>query len=119
MLFNSSSSQALQAGMDAMWLKMQVHSNNIANEETPGFKAQNVSFGEVLQRTQANGEKAGLLRATVYTDNTTDARLDGNNVNMEKEQLELWRVQAQYAYAVSKINGEYSKLRTILSQVGN
>lgn len=42
--------KALSSGMDALWQKQQVISHNIANVETPGYKAKHVEFKEVLKR---------------------------------------------------------------------
>lgn len=47
--------KALSSGMDALWQKQQVISHNIANVETPGYKAKHVEFKEVLKR-QRTGE---------------------------------------------------------------
>ena len=52
MLFDSFSSQAAHASLDSLWTKVQVISNNIANESTPGYKAQSVSFSQVLDDVQ-------------------------------------------------------------------
>ena len=43
-LFEDAAFRALQSGLDAMWLKQQVASHNIANVETPDFKAKKVEF---------------------------------------------------------------------------
>lgn len=118
MFFDSFSSKALQSGMDAMWMKMQVHSGNIANYETPGYKAKKLTFQEVMERNSDTNENVPVLRTKITSDVNTQARIDGNNVSMENEQLQLWKAQAQYAYAVQKINEEYTNLRTIISQVG-
>lgn len=36
--------KALSSGMDALWQKQQVISHNIANVETPGYKAKHVEL---------------------------------------------------------------------------
>lgn len=117
MFYDSVASQAMQSSMDALWLKIRIHTDNIANTSTPGYKAKKVSFGEVMTRTE-DGDKNVTFRTTVTQDDNTTTRLDGNNVNAEKEQLELWRAQAQYSYLTQKISGEYNNLRTIIQQVG-
>ena len=53
-LFEDAAFRALQSGLDAMWLKQQVASHNIANVETPDFKAKKVEFKQVL-REAADG----------------------------------------------------------------
>ena len=47
-LFEDAAFRALQSGLDAMWLKQQVASHNIANVGTPDFKAKKVEFKQVL-----------------------------------------------------------------------
>ncbi len=129
MLFDTYTSQAVQASLDNTWLKTQVISNNIANVDTPGFKASTVSFEEVLQgasmRVQ-NHEGQEVSETTrsftgssyfshVNTDDTTSVRVDGNNVSMEKEQSELWKAYAQYNYLIDRISGHYNNISAAIS----
>ena len=120
MVTKNVANSALEGSMDALWMKMQEHLDNLANYETPDYKAKTVSFGEVLDAATQEGERksSAHLRLTMGEDNTTMSRVDGNNVDMEKEQLELWKTQAQYAAVAQKISGSYNNLRTILNQVG-
>lgn len=118
MIFDSLSSKALERSLDAAWLKMRTTSDNIANYETPGYKAKKVTFEQVLRDVDDSGAKSATFRTRITTDETTSNRMDGNNVSMEKEQLELWRTQAQYAYLVDKVSGKYSNLRQIFSKLG-
>ncbi|MEG0879019.1 MAG: flagellar basal body rod protein FlgB, partial [Oscillospiraceae bacterium] len=87
---------AMESSMDALWMKLQVHLDNIANYETPGYKAKTVNFSEVLDSATKKDDDTSHLRLNVVEDATTSTRLDGNNVDMEKEQLEMWKTQAQY-----------------------
>lgn len=114
--------RAMEASMDAIWMKMRVHMNNIANYETPEFKAQRVEFSEVLNaecnyKTQNNQSSVDGLRIKVTKDESTSSRLDGNNVDMETEQLELWKAQAQYAAVSQKISGKYRNISSVISQM--
>lgn len=117
MIFDTYSTQAAQASLDSLWLKTKVISNNIANVETPGFKTQQVSFSQVLGQANAaqrNGQGAQggkpTFRTRITTDNSTTVRVDGNNVSIEKEQAELWKVQAQYSYLLDRVKGHYSNI---------
>ncbi len=129
MLFDTYTSQAVQASLDNTWLKTQVISNNIANVDTPGFKASTVSFEEVLQgasmrvQNHEGQEVSGTTRSSsgssyfshVRTDDTTSVRIDGNNVSMEKEQSELWKAYAQYNYLIDRISGHYNNISAAIS----
>lgn len=107
--------QTMESGMDALWMKMRAHTDNIANYSTPDYKAKRVDFRKVFESLAENQSGKMVLRATVSTDDDTEARIDGNNVNMEYEQLELWKAQAQYAALTQKINSDYTNLRTVIN----
>lgn len=116
MRFDSMTAQAMQKSLDAIWLKTKVISNNIGNVETPGFKAQVVTFEEVLAGEQGQGRPVRAFRTQVEQSTDTSVLPDGNNVNMEKEQIELWRAYSQYSYLVDKVNGQYNNLRYVIKQ---
>lgn len=145
MLFDTQATNAAEASLDALWKRTQVISNNLANVDTPGFKAQDVSFGEVLNKkvkaSQTNnpsnpqnpsnvrtaGTKLSAVndnrgieatyRTTITQNNDTSVRVDGNNVSLEAEQTKLWKTYAQYSYLLDKINGHYSNINNAISNV--
>ncbi len=108
--------QLLENSLNAAWLKLQVINTNIANSSTPGYKASYVNFEEVI--TEADKKRGNPLKAryrtTVYTDNDTSITPDGNNIDMDQQQAELWRTYAQYSYMVDKMSGNFSKLRYVM-----
>lgn len=71
-----------------MWLKQQIASHNIANVETPGYKAKKVEFRDVLYETAQ--ERAYIQQWWKRTETPRPGRT-GNNVQVEKEELELWK----------------------------
>lgn len=113
MFFNSSSFRALESGAQATWLKQQLHLQNIANYETPNYKAKNLVFDEVL--TQSKSGQTLAYRARVVSDEGTEARIDGNNVNVELEGLEMYKVQAQYGLILDKIKGQFTRYNAVLN----
>lgn len=122
MKFDSYSNQMVEKGLDAAWLKMRVAANNVSNYSTPGYKSREVSFVQKLQECKSplhGGERVrDQFQALISQDERTEARVDGNNVSLEKEQLEQWRSYAQYSYLVQKANSYYSTLRGAISQFG-
>lgn len=115
-MFEDSSLKALQSGLDAMWLKQQVASHNIANVETPGFQAKKVEFRQVLKETESGIERG--LTPVVTVDSLTQARPDGNNVQVEKEELEMWKAYTEYSALTSRISGKLSTLRYVINNTG-
>lgn len=128
-----SSVNMLQKGLGASWLRNEVINNNIANVDTPGFKASHVRFEDLM--AEAAGSGSGLPLAVtnekhipvsssdairnvepeIITDESTSTRLDGNNVNVENEMVELAKNSIDYYATVSKINAEFRKLDTAIN----
>jgi flagellar basal-body rod protein FlgB len=51
----------------------------------------------------------------VAEDRTISQRLDGNNVDMDGESIELAKAQLQYMYLTNSMTNMYARLKTALS----
>ena len=110
--------------LDYLWQRQVVSLNNVANVDTPGFKSQYITFEEELGKriSDANKAKKGPRRA-VYEAishtrshlNTTwdeSSRLDGNNVDMDQEQVEIVRAAYEYQYMLNSLNNDITRLKS-------
>lgn len=111
--------------LDGLWLRQQTTMENIANYSTPGYKSKIVDFENILKSNLNNfGNKVSLKskdeimsKNIVIEENKEQSmRLDGNNVDLEKENLQLAKTQIQYMYTVSEINSYFSKLKSVISE---
>ena len=120
MIFQNNNFKVLQSSLDALWIKQKVISNNIANYETPGFKASRVNFNDVLKTKIENGiqVKKNVLEVEIIQDKNLSSRLDGNNVDIEKEQLEMWETYAQYTYLSQNIAKELKNMSYVINNTG-
>ncbi|MFV0238792.1 MAG: flagellar basal body rod protein FlgB [Lacrimispora sphenoides] len=109
--------------LDYLWSKQQVTLNNIANGETPGYKARYVTFEDEFRKRLLAGREGtskdigeAISSSRHYTHETRyeSARMDGNNVNMDVENVELARTTLQYQYQLNALNSEVSRLRTVI-----
>ncbi len=112
----------------ASWLRNEVINNNIANVNTPFYKRQDVSFDDMLAielkktgTTQIDLDKrvAGAdkthLQGRIYTDSTGYSyRIDGNNVDIDTENVELASNEIKYYGLVSSINAEFARLQSVI-----
>lgn len=107
--------------LDYLWGRQNVTINNIANVDTPGFKSKYVTFENFLAKnirsaqlksaTGKNVERAIQSSfATVHTTDNESTRLDGNNVDMDQEQIELVKTNYEYQMMVQSINNDFSRL---------
>lgn len=116
----------LNRAADAAWQRNEAISNNIANVDTPGYKRQDVAFESVLQQALGNNRYQSMddkvanvnlsrLRGRVYVDYANYSyRLDGNNVDIENENVMLAENQLKYQGLISSINQEFTNLQTVM-----
>ena len=82
--------ELLRKSLEAVSLRHQVISQNLANVNTPGFRAQEVAFDESLARELAKSPgDLGNVQIDVRATEGLDERLDGNNVDIDREVTEL------------------------------
>lgn len=113
---------------DASWLRENVITNNIANVDTPGYKRADVDFQSALQKELGNSKFVSLdkkvrrlngdlsgLEVSSYTDAANYSyRLDGNNVDVDTENVELASEQLRYEMLTTAINEEFSRMKIVL-----
>lgn len=116
----------LDRAADAAWQRNEAISNNIANVDTPGYKRQDVAFESVLQQALGNNRYESMddkvanvdlsrLRGRAYVDYANYSyRLDGNNVDIENENVMLAENQLKYQGLISSINQEFTHLKTVM-----
>lgn len=116
----------LNRAADAAWQRNEAISNNIANVDTPGYKRQDVAFESVLQKALGNNRYESMddkvanvnlsrLRGKAYVDYANYSyRLDGNNVDIENENVMLAENQLKYQGLISSINQEFTNLKSVM-----
>lgn len=127
MIFDTARSVAAERALSALWQRTQTIATNLANQDTPGYKAKKLAFEGMLanelqsvqrSNTLSRSEKIEKINSTytnVYNDPTLSVRADGNNVNPDNEQIELARTQLQYQALRDKVNGHYTSLKYAIS----
>lgn len=117
----------LDKAADASWIRNEVISNNIANVDTPNYKRQDVEFETYLLAQLQGADSSNLgatvarmdldsLNSTIYTDSSLlSYRLDGNNVDIDTENVELASNQLKYQALVGSIVNEFSMIKSAMS----
>ena len=126
--FNNLTSTLLSKNLDGLWLRQQVTMENIANQSTPNYKSKYVDFEHELKSKidaiNNNGKpvKASEIREEFASskivlgeNNNKTLRLDGNNVDIENENIELARTQLNYSYTVAELNSYFAKMKIAIS----
>lgn len=117
-----SSGNQIEKALNVAWKRNEIISENIANVDTPGYKRQEVQFKDFfnseLKNSLISNGKSKLLggeKIKVVTDNQNYSyRLDGNNVDIEREMAMLAENTIRYYTLINRINGQFNKIRTII-----
>lgn len=117
----------LDKAADASWKRETVLANNIANVDTPGYKRKDLDFEGVLKQelgrckhmpldTKIENLHMDHLNPSVYTDlSNYSYRLDGNNVDIDNEEVEYASEQLRYEGITAGINNEFNRMKSVIS----
>jgi len=122
----------MQKGLSASWTRNAVIRNNIANVETPNFKASYVEFESLFRRAVEQSGFVGTrthprhieigtrglddLKPRIFQSRELSMRNDGNNVDIESENVRLAQNSIFYNTLMEKLNSEIRRLRMAISE---
>ena len=139
-IFNDFTTYMMRAALDGLAMRQQVTSHNIANAETPGFKASRVSFEDQLQRVlgpggRLDGRPAGLqlvrtqpthftaegqmgetLAPRVERISNTVGRNDQNNVDIDQQMVILADTAIHYQALTRLLAKRFAMLRAAVTE---
>ena len=118
---------ALGRQMTAAVAKQVVSAGNLANLDTPVYRAREVSFGDLL-----DGEVKKLGLATTTTNQLPgagapdgsqtseveglDSRRDGNNVQLDRELFTMTRASSDFAAAEAALAAKFRLIRFAINE---
>nr|WP_309475260.1 flagellar basal body rod protein FlgB [Bacillus sp. 03113] len=122
----SNTMSLIESALGYSSLKQKVISQNIANIDTPNYKAKNVSFKEILQKETSQNlvanrsdqrhisfENNQNQMGSVVRRNTTYNH-NGNSVDLDQEMSDLASNQIYYNALVERMNGKFSTLQNVI-----
>lgn len=117
----------LSKSLDMYLTRHDVIADNIANAETPMFKARRVEFEGEMQRALENSE-AGFdtpthaiesVQPNVFEDPEAEVGQDLNTVDMDREMAQLTKNDIKYSAATEAITKKFSLLKYAISDGGS
>jgi flagellar basal-body rod protein FlgB len=108
-------SQVLASALDGVSLRQQVTANNIANLDTPGFRATSVDFETQLRSAIEDGSfDSGTPVDAGATTTPTDTPVgaNGNNVDFRKESMNAIQSQYQYQILTRAVTERFNLVKT-------
>jgi flagellar basal-body rod protein FlgB len=105
-------SLSLQTAIQGLSTRQQVTANNIANVETAGFTASDVSFETSLADAINGGSPASA--AITVDPSSAPAGLNGNNVNLDDQIVTATKTGLQERLLTSALTSKYGLISTVL-----
>ena len=129
-LFSDNAIRTAKLALDGLSQKQTVISNDIANVDTPGYRAQEIDFDSVMRRALQNSRSTQLVtthpahlgisngKAIFRTQEKPGgtARADENNVDIDQELLDMSETGIQYQAISQELSKKLSLLKTIASR---
>ena len=113
----------LRAAMSGLAARQRTIANNVANVDTPGFKASEVRFEDALKTAISRGKSratvdqtslnAAVSRGTLVDATTT--RGDGNNVDIDREMELLGEANLTYSALTQTMATRLGILRNVIN----
>jgi flagellar basal-body rod protein FlgB len=97
--------------LDVAAFRQRLLSSNIANADTPGYKARDISFSEELSKVAGSASRAKAYE--VFDTPTALPSRDGNTVNLDTEMAKMAETTLMYNSAVAMITMKFRMMKDI------
>ncbi|ADH99246.1 flagellar basal body rod protein FlgB [Salisediminibacterium selenitireducens] len=130
-IINNPLNQLLETSLNASARRQDTISDNVANVDTPNYKAKKTVFNHQLQRAmddqrlRANRlddrhiEFGGPPRSDaphIIERTNTQYNHNGNNVDIDKEMADMAENQIYYNALIDRMNGRFNSVRTAMGR---
>lgn len=108
---------ALTRSLDGLAARQRAIAQNVANAETPNYRAKTVSFESSLRSALQSGKAADLRQIQIsYGDSSDPTNANGNNVQMDKESVALEETSLRYQMMTQAVSDRFKLLRTVMKR---
>ena len=122
---SSNSDLMMEKAMNFLWTKQAAILDNIANAETPNYRAKVVTFEESLKEKLEAAQDAvkpkqsvrGVLESADFfvEEQMEVTRMDDNGVNVTEQSAEMIRNAYQLQYVMSSISSDLTRLQKAIT----
>jgi flagellar basal-body rod protein FlgB len=117
----------LESALNYSATKQKIISQNIANVDTPNYKAKDIRFKSVLDEAIDNSfqsnktdhrhysfKKRSNIESGIIHKNPVSYNANGNSVDIDKEMADLATNQIYYNALTERISGKFSTLQNVI-----
>lgn len=132
-IVDSRADRLLKTALEGLTARQRTIADNVANVDTPNFKAARVSFETALKQARGSieqplpmlrvkdavpgpGEAPAEIQPTVTVEAHTGRRNDGNNVDVDAEMLELADTNLRFNALIQVMSQKIQGLRYVINE---
>lgn len=117
-LIDSEEIRALGKFLDLSAFRTGLITSNMANIDTPGYRARDINFRQELERADSPFELASFSPVAQEVRGLA-ARPDGNDVSLEREGLLLAETQLRFQIGVQVLKTEFHEISSAINEGSN
>ncbi|HEY7352446.1 MAG TPA: flagellar basal body rod protein FlgB [Terriglobales bacterium] len=119
-MIDSPEIRALAKFLDLSALRTELITSNMANIDTPGYRARDINFRQELQRAADEpGFQLADFSPAIREVEGLAVRPDGNDVSLEREGLLLAETQLKFQTAVQALTVEFHQILNAIREGGS
>lgn len=122
--------QIIKKGLDASSMRQKTISSNIANVNTPGYKADKVQFESELRKAlgkngvamdkthddHLGGSTAFSIGPEIVNNESASMNENGNNVDIDREMVDLAANEIYYSALIEQMNRKLGTMNYVINR---
>lgn len=104
----------LHSALNGLAMRQSVIADNIANVDTPGFRARSVDFETALTGAIEQGRIGSVTTGVSVTPTDTPVGANDNNVDLRKESIAAIQTQFQYQIMGRAVTDRAGRMSTMI-----
>jgi flagellar basal-body rod protein FlgB len=116
-VFDDITASALHTALSGLSLRQRVIADNIANIETPNYKASRVQFEDALRTAVGAGANPAAVEPGIAK-SLEPTRENGNNVNLDRETLSNIDTNLRYQLGIRAMDHKFGLLKEAIKGGG-
>lgn len=117
-LIDTPALRLLGASLDVNAYRQALISSNLANIDTPGYRAQDIDFRKSLENAvkSADASSSQAPSPVAHKVQGLIERPDGNNVSSDREALLLAHTQLRFTLSAQLLKGEFHRILSAIKE---
>ena len=116
-MIDSPEIRALGKFLDVSAFRTGLITSNLANIDTPGYRARDINFRQELERAEPDpGFELASFSPVARQVRGLASRLDGNDVSLEREGLLLAETQLRFQVGVQALKAEFHRILSAIHE---